>query len=66
MPRFKRGDCVRCIEAPDWLYREVSVGTEYVVNKIMNQHGAQYIRILGDDNRGSDLLSRLFVKTGNR
>lgn len=58
MPKFKRGDVVKCIEAPDWLYREVSVGTEYVVNKLVQ--GGSYIRILGDDNEGHDVLHSMF------
>lgn len=60
MPRFKRGDIALCIEAPDYLERHISVGTEYVVNKIVRTHGSEYIRILGDDNRGCDLLHNLF------
>jgi hypothetical protein len=59
VPKFKRGDIVKCIEAPDYLRREVSLGTLYVVNKL-TQSGA-YIRILGDDNQGHDLLHSMFA-----
>jgi len=58
MPRFKRGDIVKCIEAPDYLERELSLGREYVVNKLVQ--GGSYIRVLADDNRGRDFLHSMF------
>jgi hypothetical protein len=61
MARFKRGDIVKCIEAPDYLDRHISVGTEYVVNKVVRKDGFEYLRILGNDNHGYDLLQSLFV-----
>lgn len=63
MPKFKRGDVVKCINSPDYLRRHITVGTEYVVNKIVRTHGREYLRILGDNNAGCDLLHSLFTIT---
>lgn len=61
--RIAKGNVVRCIEAPDYLDHHITVGREYVVNKvIMRNHGSEYLRILGDDNRGCDLLHSLFER----
>lgn len=62
MPAFQAGDIVRCVEAPDYLGRHISVGSKYVVNQVVTAHGANYLRILGDDDRGHVLLNSLFER----
>lgn len=64
MVRYSKGNVVRCIEAPDYLDHHITVGREYVVNKVIQNQRSEYLRILGDDNRGCDILHSLFELGG--
>jgi len=56
---FKRGQIVRCVEKPGYL-DGFSRNKEYVVVDTEYNHGANYIKILGDDDRAHTLLETMF------
>lgn len=53
------GGIVKCVEKPDYIHGITRMG-KYVVVAIEQHYGHDYIKILGDDNRGHTFLSTMF------
>lgn len=61
---MRAGDIVVCVDnGGDPQAYHVTVDKRYVVNAVtFGPQGARYVKVLGDDNRGHDLLSEMFQK----
>ena len=58
---FRRGEIVECIEdGTNWNDYGLTLGKEYVVNRVEQHHGADYIVVLTDKDEGQPMLHSMF------
>lgn len=60
---FKRGEIVECIEdGRHYNDYGITIGNQYVVNRVERHHDADYLVVLTNDNRGMPMLHSMFRK----